>query len=490
MPEADLQLPRRPAKVQRRPSESSTSPLSTPLQATAKSQHRPSESSTSFWRPFSTTSQAHDRELPSSKFAEIEGLRIQHHGPFHLNLHLPTRSQTQSKFTGTASSADAGPSSTTTHQPGKPSSTSSYPVVTMPTAVQARHSVIPPIVHEETADATPVTCHPTSPQTPRPTTLSQPKQSLLRTPPPPPSNPRNHTLLEIIYNETHASRFINLAPLSLLRNLLGLHFKGLFLCAYFCPACSPIHLDVRTNTPLMVTFPPLPPKHRRRHQVDVSTSSSNESSDPDNPHDVLSVSPPLRKSKSMRSPTSSTAKVPLETLTRKKSSPERRRPPRREEDDPEDKWLSMRGLIKGASPYVLLDGTHTAAYSPSAIASHSAASNPTSGQSSISRAKSNRIRLPNSSLNFDLRTLNIHLALRATEILACAEAMWDWVTEYQERIQMIETGRKRAGSVDGGESHPSLTMADDSTSLDVEAKSALETMTRAEFDSILTNFDL
>ncbi|KAF7314432.1 Methyltransf-25 domain-containing protein [Mycena kentingensis (nom. inval.)] len=49
---------------------------------------------------------------------------------------------------------------------------------------------------------------------------------LLRTVPKPPPNPRDHSLLEKIYNEMNATRFINLSPLSLLANLVGLYFKG------------------------------------------------------------------------------------------------------------------------------------------------------------------------------------------------------------------------------------------------------------------------
>jgi hypothetical protein len=52
---------------------------------------------------------------------------------------------------------------------------------------------------------------------------------LLRTLPKAPPNPRDHSLLEGIYNEMNAARFINLAPLSLLANMVGLHFKGFFL---------------------------------------------------------------------------------------------------------------------------------------------------------------------------------------------------------------------------------------------------------------------
>ena len=42
-----------------------------------------------------------------------------------------------------------------------------------------------------------------------------------------PPNPRDHSVLEHIYTEMHASRFVNLAPLSLLANTLRLHFEGM-----------------------------------------------------------------------------------------------------------------------------------------------------------------------------------------------------------------------------------------------------------------------
>ena len=44
-----------------------------------------------------------------------------------------------------------------------------------------------------------------------------------------------------------------------------------------------------------------------------------------------------------------------------------------------------------------------------------------------------RPHLPNPALDVDLRSLNLHLALRVKEIVACAEAMWEWVCEFQER---------------------------------------------------------
>jgi hypothetical protein len=54
---------------------------------------------------------------------------------------------------------------------------------------------------------------------------------LLRTLPRVPPNPSDHSVLERIYTEMHAARFINLAPLSLLANSLGLYFKGAFFPA-------------------------------------------------------------------------------------------------------------------------------------------------------------------------------------------------------------------------------------------------------------------
>ncbi|SRR6266478_3464011 len=50
----------------------------------------------------------------------------------------------------------------------------------------------------------------------------------LRPAPGAPLNPRDHSLLEYIYTEMHASRFINLSPLSLLANSFPVYFKREF----------------------------------------------------------------------------------------------------------------------------------------------------------------------------------------------------------------------------------------------------------------------
>jgi len=48
-----------------------------------------------------------------------------------------------------------------------------------------------------------------------------------------PPNPRQHNLLEVIYSEMHAARFVNLAPLSLLENYIRTYFKSMWYFSVF-----------------------------------------------------------------------------------------------------------------------------------------------------------------------------------------------------------------------------------------------------------------
>ena len=54
------------------------------------------------------------------------------------------------------------------------------------------------------------------------------------------TDPRDHSLLEHIYNEMHAARFINMEPLALLTNALSLYFIG--ACLLLLPPV-PIPID-------------------------------------------------------------------------------------------------------------------------------------------------------------------------------------------------------------------------------------------------------
>jgi hypothetical protein len=137
-------------------------------------------------------------------------------------------------------------------------------------------------------------------------------------------------------------------------------------------------------------------------------------------------------------------------------------------------WLSSQNLLERCSPYAQLDDTRTSAFSPSPKASFPAIS-PAGGMMAFPS------RLPNPTVHFDLRTLNLHLALRTADTLACAEAMWEWVADYQASQAALERERNR-GSVDGrgpGRRSQSPMMW-----------RAIKVLTRAEFDELLTKFDL
>jgi len=210
--------------------------------------------------------------------------------------------------------------------------------------------------------------------------------------------------------------------------------------------------------------------------------------------------------------------------------------------------ISLEGLILGVSPYAYLDDTRSTAFSPSGKASFSslhgelsardmlpaaAAVMPTSTPTNPEDGSQNteapdhqaimktlasleglpstsvpntqsaeaahmqdlattlatfKIRLPNTTLRLDLRTLNLHLAARTSEILACAEAMWEWVLEFQaENRKRKEDSRLRSGSVDRS---PSTLRALQAGQPEDPIMTAIAELTRADFDGLLTQFNL
>ncbi|KAJ3893793.1 hypothetical protein GG344DRAFT_42596, partial [Lentinula edodes] len=247
---------------------------------------------------------------------------------------------------------------------------------------------------------------------------------LLRTLPKPPVNPRDHSMLEMIYNEMNAARFVNLSPLSLLPNLLGLYFK-----------------DLRTHPPVIFTFPPIPVVEQSR--------SSDPDPDPDeDAQDAIRPSP-----------------VPA-------SLP--------------DHWINMRQIVKRESPYVIYDGSRLSALSPSTRAS--ILSSPHNPDHDV------RFRLPNTTMNIDLRSLNLHLALRVTEILACSETMWEWVLDYQEQARnkkYIQEKKTRARSRSIGPIRPpSRDQPSEPESSEARLKTALTELTRETYEDMLRRFYL
>ena len=257
---------------------------------------------------------------------------------------------------------------------------------------------------------------------PKPTT--KPSPLLLKMLTQTPTNPRDHTLLETIWNEMLSSRWVNLSPLSLLKTYLEWHFQGTLLFSFFFLGRTLnycLYLDVRTHPPLMYTFPPTAPK------PEPADDDSDSDTDIDSTRDVVSIPLSISSNGTCHS------------------------------DDKELQWSSLQSLRQQqhSSPYVTLDGTRGDAFSPC---------------QQVNLPAKRMSRLPTTTLNIDLRTLNLHLELRAKEILACSESMWEWVVEFQQ------------ASVSSLDAHSIQ-------SLDMTRCAILE-MTRDDFDLLLNNFTM
>jgi len=273
---------------------------------------------------------------------------------------------------------------------------------------------------------------------------------LLRTVPTPPINPRDHSLLENIHARMLGSRFINTSPLAILANSLGVYFK-----------------DVRTHPPLQHAFPPKPMKPLRHIDVEYC-SDSDSGSDSDDARNAI-----LPRSR------------PRSIKTQRTSHPSSVRSFGSEESE-QNRFLNIRGLLPRGSQYITLDDTRIYAFSPS---SKSAFPSATSSQSGKVRSGS---RLPNTTMDFDLKSLNLHLALRTAEIVACSESMWEWVLEYQAKARKASSSvirRVKSGSMDlpSQKSVPSVSSSRNSSE---SVRSSLLELTRDDFNALLSNFEM
>ncbi|KAK2465367.1 hypothetical protein APHAL10511_002721 [Amanita phalloides] len=266
-----------------------------------------------------------------------------------------------------------------------------------------------------------------SPRQPNTSTSTAPAtpieaSELLQTVSKPPINPRDHTILEMIYTEMLSSRFINQSPLSLLTNSLSLYFK-----------------DLRTHPAIQFTFPPLPP---RKFRVFGKVEERQ-----------------LLGEVEQKKPASDDEMYEYEDEVYERS-----------------RFLSMQSLLQHESPYVSLDETRPTAFAPSSLVNlHKSARE--MKVAAIRRAS----RLPNGQLNLDLKTLNLHLALRVLEVLACAESMWEWVREEQRNIRSVEAVRLKGRS---------RSRRRTSLSSDVSGRfrERIADMTRDDFDDLTSNF--
>ncbi|KAI0923210.1 hypothetical protein AcV7_005787 [Taiwanofungus camphoratus] len=295
------------------------------------------------------------------------------------------------------------------------------------------------------------------------------QDSLFRTSSTPPVNPHDHSLLEAIYNEMHAYRFINLEPLSLLSNLIPLYFTS-----------------VRSHPPLIIMFPPPPHIPVTDHTVKESQDSSAE---------LFSID-----------------RRQLNTA-HSELRPKQTRPCGSADSEPNphrlSKWVQLPQLVQNTEEYVQVDTTRFSALSPSprSFSMSQSRSEKTSAQAASRRStpglastSSNTLppwkdlglnRLPVDGVKFDLRSLNLHLSLRVQEVLACAEAMWDFVIDYQSSHlkEMPKPSPDFVGARQSRSNSAAVSPKIPRFRSDFIHTSLLE-MTRSDFDDLLTRFEL
>lgn len=110
------------------------------------------------------------------------------------------------------------------------------------------------------------------------------------------------------------------------------------------------------------------------------------------------------------------------------------------------------------------------------------------------RMAATRNPLPNKTMNFDPRSLNLLLMLRVNEVLGCAEPMWDWVVDFQESVaQSAKASKGRGGG--GGGRMGSASMSEHITLRSPRRRrhpkqDALVNLTRVDFDGLMRRFEL
>lgn len=160
-----------------------------------------------------------------------------------------------------------------------------------------------------------------------------------------------------------------------------------------------------------------------------------------------------------------------------------------EEEQADLRVLSFPDLIRRQSPYVTLDGSRGYALSPVSHTQRRNSDKKTSGPMRMSK-------LPNTTLNIDLKTLNMHLYLRAMDILGCSEPMWEWVEQYQEELAKRRSANGNGSHAlgPGGLIRPmkSDTSLNSTTSMDStdSIMNGIADMTRDDFEMLLSNFEL
>ena len=261
----------------------------------------------------------------------------------------------------------------------------------------------------------------------------------------PSSNSRDHSKLEEAYNDMHSSKFINLMPISLLTETLAHYFKNL-----------------RSHPPVLITFPP--PEEEMWSDESISGNEGSNAVSPGPTQQPPTISTayrrrPWRKSRpstanssvgsSGGSPTHSTRPLsPISPLS--EGRPSISGPATAEaslfalvEDTdatpteatgfmthpPVGGWhtlhLDVRSLVRPRQPFIMIDRCRMPARGYGLPSGAGAAA----GGDGSSSTHSPMTRLPNTTFNLDLQSLTLLLSQSVTDVLECAEAMWEYLVE-------------------------------------------------------------
>ncbi|KAG6854133.1 hypothetical protein C0991_010297 [Blastosporella zonata] len=223
--------------------------------------------------------------------------------------------------------------------------------------------------------------------------------------------------------------------------------------------------DVRTHPPLQYYFPAVPRGARSTHRKDSDDDVDCEESgsDSDDARDAILPSPVIRVVKRHSRQNREEEEVPISE---------------------ENGYVSVRSLVEHSSPYITIDESRAPAISPAIKGMF-----PDTPSAKLQRG----YLLPNTTMHLDLKTLNLHLALRAAEIVACSESMWDWVYERKERAGLnrpvVRGHRSGSGSVEMPVRRLNVSR---STRRDTSApfENDILDLTREEFDGLVNWFEM
>jgi len=290
----------------------------------------------------------------------------------------------------------------------------------------------------------------------------------------PPENPRDHSLLEHIYTETHAARFINLTPVAIVSNSMPLQ-------------------AVRSHPPLMVMFPPSPGASAMSNALPEASILSPSMLGLEEWGGV--AAPPARETVAEQ--------VARLDLALAHPHPDQRAP-----------FIDVPDLISGSRLYARTDMARYTAHGPRSIfqpnrfqvgqphasaertahgsqGKEGGAVSQTRGTSAVKDPVKDRLHID--SIKFDMRTLNLQLSLRVQEVLACSEAMWDFVLDYQKaHSPPAEPAQNPKGrfSRQNSDAGPFAPRPVKPHSVPGSMEDMLMDLTRPKFDLLLSRFKL